>query len=331
MLKTLRRKKPARPTLFEFFLNERLYKRLAADDSPREGEKWAHDRMVIRAFRRAGYDYATVNGSDFKFPADEVATLQTVSINSGVMIRTREDFEKFDWPDPASFDYSRLEALKDELTDGMKLVLSSPGGILENVTWRIGHDNLCYMLVDDPALLADVFEAVGNRYVKYFELCAGYDSVGAMLACDDWGFKTQTILSPADMRKYVFPWYRKIAQVAHKAGKPIILHSCGQLGEIMDDIIDDMKFDAKHSYEDAILPVEDAYEKYHSRIAVLGGIDLDFVVRGAPEEIYRRSRAMLERTADRGGYALGTGNSVPEYVPDRNYFAMVRAALDARS
>ena len=36
---------------------------------------------------------------------------------------------------------------------------------------------------------------------------------------------------------------------------------------------------------------------------------------------------MLERTRARGGYALGTGNSVPEYVPDDKYFAMIRAAV----
>jgi hypothetical protein len=30
------------------------------------------------------------------------------------------------------------------------------------------------------------------------------------------------------------------------------------------------------------------------------------------------------------GYALGTGNSVPEYIPDEKYFAMTRAALDER-
>jgi uroporphyrinogen decarboxylase len=34
---------------------------------------------------------------------------------------------------------------------------------------------------------------------------------------------------------------------------------------------------------------------------------------------------MLERTWDRGGYALGTGNSVPTYIPDENYFALLAA------
>ena len=39
--------------------------------------------------------------------------------------------------------------------------------------------------------------------------------------------------------------------------------------------------------------------------------------------------AMLDRSARAGGYALGTGNSVPEYVPDANYFAMISAAIQA--
>lgn len=30
-----------------------------------------------------------------------------------------------------------------------------------------------------------------------------------------------------------------------------------------------------------------------------------------------------------GGYALGTGNSVPEYVPESHYEAMIRCVLDA--
>jgi len=38
---------------------------------------------------------------------------------------------------------------------------------------------------------------------------------------------------------------------------------------------------------------------------------------------------MLDRSARAGGYALGTGNSVPEYVPDANYFAMISAAIQA--
>ena len=73
---------------------------------------------------------------------------------------------------------------------------------------------------------------------------------------------------------------------------------------------------------------EDFYDKYHGRIAVIGGIDVNFIVTKTPEEVKERSRKMLERTAQGGGYALGTGNSVPEYIPQENYLAMLSAAYE---
>jgi uroporphyrinogen decarboxylase len=53
---------------------------------------------------------------------------------------------------------------------------------------------------------------------------------------------------------------------------------------------------------------------------------VDFVCRATPEAIFDRSRRMLEKT-DCRGYALGTGNSVPTYVPQENCFAMIAAAI----
>jgi len=105
------------------------------------------------------------------------------------------------------------------------------------------------------------------------------------------------------------------------------LHSCGNVNEVMDDIIDDIGFCGKHSYEDNIEPVEDVYERLHNRLAIMGGIDIDFICRSTPEAVYTRSLAMLERASTRGGYALGSGNSIPYYIPDENYFAMIAAAL----
>ena len=48
---------------------------------------------------------------------------------------------------------------------------------------------------------------------------------------------------------------------------------------------------------------------------------------GIMEAITLRSREMIRRTEDRGGYALGSGNSIPDYVPEASLFAMTRAAL----
>ena len=73
--------------------------------------------------------------------------------------------------------------------------------------------------------------------------------------------------------------------------------------------------------------MEQAYEQLMPaagrQMAVLGGMDLHFLCTSSPEEIKARARAMLERARERGGYALGSGNSVPDYCPIENYLAMI--------
>ncbi len=250
-----------------------------------------------------------------------------MSQNECATISNRTEFAAYPWQDPDAADYSRLEQAAAWLPEGMKLIVFGPGGVLENVTFLVGFDNLCYLLADDPDLAHEIFDAVGSRLVRYYEHCAPAATVGALISNDDWGHKTQTMLRVEDMRTYVFPWHTRIVETIHAAGKPAILHSCGNLERVMDDVIDEMGYDAKHSYEDIIEPVEDAYERYHRRIALLGGIDVDFICRSTPQQVRARSQAMLQRAAGRGSYALGTGNSVPAYVPDEGYLAMISAAV----
>ncbi|MFH1022287.1 MAG: uroporphyrinogen decarboxylase family protein [Planctomycetota bacterium] len=332
LLKVLRRDRPSRPVLVELFMNNHLYEHVtgiridpAAGDGPRQAAL-----RRIKAFRNLGYDYVTLHASDFSFPAREVARDHTISLNDGAMIVDRRSFERYPWPDPERFSSDLLDDIRGELPGGMKVIVIGPCGVLENVVRMVGYENLCLMSFDDPALVGEIFDAVGSRLLRYYEQALRHDAVGAIWVNDDWGFKTQTMLSPADMRRFVIPWHRKIAAAAHAAGRPTILHSCGRLHDVMDDVIGVIHHDGRHSYEDAIEPVEQAYERLSDRIAVIGGIDVDFICRSTPAGVYARARAMLERSRARGAYALGTGNSVPEYVPRASYIAMLAAANQER-
>ncbi len=325
-LKVLRRERPSRYTIFDFFLNDDLEGVIAGWDHEPVDE---NDKLVrrIEAFTKVGYDCVTIHASNYEFyHGENQHGKASVSVNEGAVVTDRESYEKYPWREPEDYYNGRLEYLAPFLPDGMKFLVYSPGGVLENVMAITGYDNLCYLLADDPELLEDLFHQVGSRLLRYYQQVVGLDCVGALISNDDWGFNTQTMLSGADMRKYVFPWHRKFVELAHSHGKPIFLHSCGQLERVMDDVIDDLNFDGKHSYEDKIFPVEQAYDAWHDRIAIIGGIDMDYVCRKSPEEIYNRCCQILQQTGG-VGYALGSGNSVPYYVPYENYRAMVAAAL----
>ncbi|MDZ4200414.1 MAG: uroporphyrinogen decarboxylase family protein, partial [Kiritimatiellia bacterium] len=321
--RVLNRERPERPTLFEFFLNGPLYEELAGEPLPEPDRAADRNRVLIRAFQQAGYDYATIHPpAAFAFAVGAVERKESLSLNAYHSITDRESLLRFPWPNPDTCDYSLYDRLEKDLPRGMKAIVCGPGGVLENVIRLVGYDPLCLMTLEDPNLLMEIFGRVGRLLVRHYEIAASFPAVGALMSNDDWGFNSQTLLSPDDFERYLFPWHRKIVRACHRAGKPVILHSCGNLEKVMGAITDDIGYDGKHSFEDKILPVEEAYERHHSKIAILGGLDLDFVCRKTPAEITARARAMLVRSADRGAYALGTGNSVPAYTPTLNYFAM---------
>jgi uroporphyrinogen decarboxylase len=137
------------------------------------------------------------------------------------------------------------------------------------------------------------------------------------------GFRSGLLISPADTREFVLSGHKKIAAIAHEAGRPYLLHCCGKLTAIMEDLIEEVKIDAKHSFEDTIESVIDAKRTYGPQIALIGGIDVDFLCRSDEAAIRRRVRQTLDACLAGGGYALGTGNSVANYIPVENYLTML--------
>jgi len=83
-----------------------------------------------------------------------------------------------------------------------------------------------------------------------------------------------------------------------------------------------VKIDAKHSYEDAICPVEQFYDRYSSRIGLLGGLDVDLLARADEATLRRRAREILNHCMPKGRYAFGTGNTLVNYSKLENVLAM---------
>jgi uroporphyrinogen decarboxylase len=273
-----------------------------------------------------GYDYILLRPRRFVFLQPERVAgstregERTYLQGSSHMIADRRDFEQYPWPDPAAAEYGILE--QESILPGRMKVIVGYTGILENVMWLLGYEGISYMLYEDEDLVADMFDAVGSRIVDYMRRCASYESVGALQMGEDMGFKTQTLLSPEVYRKHLFPWHRRLVEAVHSEGKPIILHSCGNLAAVMEDVID-CGWDAKHSFEDGITPVWEAKERWGDRIALLGGFDVHRIATSSPEEVREHTRFLISRCAPGGGWALGTGNSVASYIPLANFFAML--------
>jgi uroporphyrinogen decarboxylase len=297
------------------------------------GDPWYEQKREIALQRFLGYDYVLAGLEGLEMPYHEVVAEDTAGLarregrafidqHTGP-IGSWEEFERYPWPDVAAASDRALDWYETNLPDDMCVIGGLTGHFAENLSWLLGYETLCYKLYDEPDLVQAIAErtlamdsAVTRRLVQY-------DRIKLVWGSDDMGYSKGPLISPAALRQYVLPGHRALAEIAHEAGRPYILHSCGNLDTIMDDLIDDVRIDGKHSYEDLIVSPQDAKGRWGDRISILGGIDMDFLCRQDEGAIRRRTRETLEACQPGGGYCLGTGNTVANYIPLDHYMAML--------
>ncbi len=245
------------------------------------------------------------------------------------VIQTREDFEKYPFdaiPDLFFEQYGQIfKNLAETCPKGMKVIGGAGNGVFEVVQELVGYTDLCFMKIDDEELYADVFKAVGDLEFKIWDrLMNEYaDAFCLMRFGDDLGFNTSTLLSCDDIREHILPQYRRITDKVHSTGRKFLLHSCGNLLDMFDDIIDIANIDAKHSNEDGIAHFSVWADRFGHRIGNFGGIDTDVVCRYSAKDIEDYVIDSLERVKGKGGIAFGSGNSIPDYVSVDGFVAMI--------
>lgn len=279
-------------------------------------------------------------------------TYDTVSFEAGILravpdsgalkggrpgpIQSRKEFNAFPWDEIPerfwAFAGRELDALVEVMPPGMKAIGGLAYGVFEISEDLVGYEYLCYMQADDPELFADIYRRVGelmaNLWATFLQRYSKHFAVARF--GDDLGFKTATLLAPETIITHVVPQYRRLIALIHQAGLPFLYHSCGRIFEVMEEIIA-AGIDAKHSNEDQIAPFEEWISRYGDRIGLFGGIDVDVLCQQTPDEIVRRVLDIGGRARQSAkGYALGSGNSIPQYVPTEGYLAMVRACQELR-
>jgi len=244
------------------------------------------------------------------------------------VIKTMDDFRKYPWdeiPDIYFRAYGEsFMALREAMPEGMKGVGGVGNGIFECVEDVTGYLDLCYMREDDYDLFSGLFVKVGEVNLKIWErFMEEYGDIFCVLRFgDDLGFKTSTLLSDEDIRRHIIPQYKPIIDLVHRYGKPFLLHSCGCIFNVFEDIIS-AGIDAKHSNEDVIAEFPVWVERYGDRIGNFGGIDTEALCLLPEADIKEYILDVLARVGGKGGIAWGSGNSIPDYVPASGFLAMI--------
>lgn len=292
------------------------------------------DPLAVLPFQvKMGYDYLNVYSDltlDFNRAvvrgeaAGGTATERSFVDEQDGPVTTAEEFEAYPWPDVSSITYGNFEAALPLLPEGMKMIARCHGPF-EWGTWLMGIQRFCMALPLERELVERIFRRVSDLILAEVQGMVRQEGVGAVWISDDLGFNSGTFISPDDLRLLVFPTYAEICRLARRRDLPVILHSCGNLHAILDELVA-CGINALHSLPPNLYDFKALKAEWGHKLCLLGNIDVDLLARGSEAEVRAAVRWVRDEVRPGGGIVLSSSNSITNYCKIENYLAMLDEA-----
>ena len=119
---------------------------------------------------------------------------------------------------------------------------------------------------------------------------------------------------------------QKIFELCHSNGLHTFMHTCGNVTEIVPDLIE-IGLDVLHPIQPYAMDAEYIVREYGKDLAFFGGIDVQYLLpMGTPEQIDMEVRRII-RLFDRpdGGFIAACANTIMPETPFENISALFKA------
>lgn len=185
------------------------------------------------------------------------------------------------------------------------------------------EDALVSMAMEDDDI-QKVFDGVLEHHLKLLDVALPH-AFDALYFGDDWGQQQGLIMGPKYWRQYIKPGVAKIFAKARAAGKMIVLHSCGDLREIMGDLVE-IGVDVYNTVQPEIYDLKELKREYGKDLTFYGGISTQqFLPAASREETKAMAMEVLKTMGRGGGYILSPTHAVTPDIPVDNILAIVEA------
>ncbi len=210
-----------------------------------------------------------------------------------------EDVERFDWPDPSRYldreESKRRAQAADPHYARMGVLWSAH---FQDACSAFGMEHALMVMLANPGMFQAVIDRITEFYLKaneiFFESTKG--NLDLVLIGNDFGSQMGLIVDPGLLRRFVFPGTQKLIDQAKAYGLKVMVHSCGSIFPIIDDIIG-LGADIIHPIQ-ALAHDMDAgrlKSRFDKRVAFCGGVDAQYLmVKGSPEDVSSQVTKLVE-------------------------------------
>ncbi|MCJ7822429.1 MAG: hypothetical protein MUQ26_05010 [Armatimonadetes bacterium] len=229
-------------------------------------------------------------------------------------VRTRADWDRmkqrYDPRAPGRFpdDFEqRCRALRDR-DDVLGISFNGPFWQLRE--W-CGFEGLCLLMADDPAFVDDMCRFWSDFVADTLAPILARVQPDYVMVSEDMAYKVHSMISPAMVRRFLFPAYERWVPAIHASGCPIASMDCD--GYVADLIPLWIEVGISSNFPVEVAAGNDiiAYRRrFGTRMAYQGGIDKRAIARGGEDmraEVLRVVPPLLEQ----GGFIPSCDHGVP--------------------
>lgn len=238
---------------------------------------------------------------------------------------TVADIVSHPWPKPSHFEYAPIVEIAESHRDRI-LVGGLWSGILGDVVRLYGFERFLTDIALSPKVVHALIDTVTDVYLELNEML--FSLLDGLLDVfffgNDFGTQNGLLMSVDMWREFYFENTRKLCSLAHSHGLAVMMHSCGAVSPLIDDLIE-AGVDILDPVQTSAVGMEPAVlaERFGGRIVFHGGIDTQHVLPTATPREAEEHAGDIAATFGRGYIACGSQLYGPD-IPLENIVAVYR-------
>ena len=246
-------------------------------------------------------------------------------------VESRDDWKdmkrRYDLAEP-----NRLPPNAKELAEKLKnrdypITMHFSGSFWQLREW-VGFENLCMMLHDDPAFVAEMIEFWTEYIAELLRIAFGYIVPDCVHISEDMAYKGFSMISPASCRQFLMPCWKKWGRIIANAGVPVYaVDSDGFIGELIPLWIESGANCCDPIEVAAGNDINDFRKRFGKEMSYRGGVDKRCIAAGGAE--IEKEIERIKPVIDTGGYIPGCDHGVPSDVSWPNFVNYVKLLAKA--